>query len=304
MRSGEVYGSTKAKRVAIQKAPIANHRLFYIRELNDRHFDVSWHSHDEYQLFLVLRGNGTRFIGNTVKSFEAGDLTFLGPRIPHLWKSGENDPGQVTKSQSQGIVVYINAAQLESMAENEEFRQLAIMLDKVRQGMEIYGETQKRIVEKMLVLHRNHGLNSVIQLLEIFETLSMTREYHLLQEEVSSRNVKELDTNRINTVYNYAASHFRENITLKEMAGLVSMAPTSFSRFFKQKTSKSFSYFLIELRIKNACNQLINDETKTILNICFDCGFNTLSNFNRQFKLFTGLSPKEYRMRYFYPYKI
>jgi len=298
MKSGETSYRAKANRTAIQKAPIPNHRLFYTRELSDKHFDVSWHSHDEYQLFLVLQGKGTRFIGNTVKSFEAGDLTFLGPNIPHLWKSDESYFGQRSPGHSHGIVIYINPVMLESMAESEEFQQLAALLTRVRQGMEIYGETQMEEEAMMKLLQHNHGIPGVVQLLRIFETLAHSKEYHLLQEEISGRKAKELETDRINTVYNYVATHFRENITLEEMAGLVSMAPTSFSRFFKNKTSKSFTYFLTELRIKNACNQLINEEYKTILNICFDSGFNTLSNFNHQFKLFTGLNPKEYRRRY------
>jgi AraC-like DNA-binding protein/mannose-6-phosphate isomerase-like protein (cupin superfamily) len=284
-------GGGMLHRIVVQKAPIPEHRLFYCRELNDKHFDISWHLHEEYQLFLVLQGKGTRFVGNTVKSFEAGDLTFLGPNLPHLWKSEAGEP-------SHGIVVYLSPGIFEALAGHEELGLLGALFDKVRLGMEVYGKTREILVKQMQALVGKHGIMGFMQLLEILDTLSRSKEYHLMQEVERNYKAKELDSSRINAVYTYAAAHFRENITLEEMAALVNMAPTSFSRFFKNKTSKSFTYFLNEVRIKNACGQLIQEEAKTILNICFDSGFSTLSNFNRQFKLYTGMSPKEYRKRY------
>jgi AraC-like DNA-binding protein/mannose-6-phosphate isomerase-like protein (cupin superfamily) len=284
-------GARMLHRIVVQKAPIPEHRLFYCRELNDRHFDISWHSHAEYQLFLVLKGKGTRFVGNSVKSFEAGELTFLGPHLPHLWKSEVGEP-------SHGIVVYLSPGIFEALAGHEEMGVLSSLFDKVRLGMEVYGKTRDSLVSQIKELVGKHGIAGLMQLLEIFDTLGRSKEYHLMQEVEGNYKAKELDSSRINAVYTYAAAHFRENITLEDMAELVNMAPTSFSRFFKNKTSKSFTYFLNEVRIKNACGQLIQEEAKTILNICFDSGFSTLSNFNRQFKLYTGMSPKEYRKRY------
>lgn len=286
---------SKVKKTAVHKAPISNAKLFYTRELSDKHFDMSWHAHDEYQLFLVLKGKGTRFIGNTVKSFEEGDLTFLGPNIPHLWKSEESSDNVL----SHGVVIYINRVQLELLTENEEFSLLSTLLTKVKLGMEIYGKTREAIKELMLQLHGKHGIMSVVQLLTIFDTVAHSKEFRLLREEFTEHKAKEIETNRINTVYSYAAVNFRENITLEDMANLVNMTPTSFSRFFKTKTSKSFVYFLTELRIKNACKQLADEENKSIAQVCYDSGFNTLSNFNKQFRTFTGLSPKEYRDKLF-----
>jgi AraC-like DNA-binding protein len=290
---------TKANKTAIQKAPIENTKLFYTRELNDKHFDMTWHSHDEYQLFLVLKGKGTRFIGNTVKSFDEGDLTFLGPGIPHLWKIEEFNSDNVSDIFTHGIVVYINPIQLEVLSLNEEFQSLASLLEKVKLGMEIYGETRKLVKDQMQQLQGKHGMPSVIQLLNIFEVLSHSKEYHLLREEITEHKAKEVETDRINTVYNYAAVNFKESISLEDMANLVNMTPTSFSRFFKNKTSKSFIYFLTELRIKNACKLLAKNDNQSISDIGYDSGFNTLSNFNKQFKAFTGLSPKDYKEKLF-----
>src|SRR5690606_2327398 len=94
------------KKKAIQKTRIPEGNIFAIRELQDKHFDTTWHAHLEYQLFLVMEGTGTKFIGNTVKPFDKGDLTFLGPNIPHLWRSDESYFEQQSAKTSRGLVIY------------------------------------------------------------------------------------------------------------------------------------------------------------------------------------------------------
>ena len=110
--------------------------------------------------------------------------------------------------------------------------------------------------------------------------------------------LKESETRRINLVYNYAAQHFHGHIALKDAAALLNMTPTSFSRYFRMKTSKSFSDFITELRIRHACKLLSEDDNKTISQVSYECGFNTLSNFNRQFKWYMKITPKAYREKF------
>ncbi|SFB79251.1 AraC-type DNA-binding protein [Parapedobacter composti] len=286
------------KKKAIQKTRIPEGNIFAIRELQDKHFDTTWHAHLEYQLFLVMEGTGTKFIGNTVKPFDKGDLTFLGPNIPHLWRSDESYFEQQSAKTSRGLVIYFNGAALGQLMEKEEFTQLRTLLEKVRHGMEIYGKSAKETALLMHELLYLHGMERVIHLLRIFDLLAKSKEYHLLHDDVVFYQPKDMETNRINTVYNYAAQRFRHKITLEEVSTLLNMTPTSFSRYFTMKTSKSFSYFLTELRIRNACKLLSTDEAKNIAQICYESGFNTLSNFNKQFKTFIGMTPTEYRQKF------
>ena len=97
---------------------------------------------------------------------------------------------------------------------------------------------------------------------------------------------------------NYAAQHFQGRIELESVAALLNMTPTSFSRYFRMKTSKSFSDFIAELRIRHACKLLSEDDDKTISQVSYECGFNTLSNFNRQFKWYMKMTPKTYRGKF------
>jgi len=283
---------------AIQKSPFPDYKVFTSREIRDKHFDPTWHAHQEYQLFYVLKGTGTRFIGDTVKHFEKGDLTFLGPNIPHLWRNDEPYFEPQSNDHIHGLVIYFTAESLSSLIEKEELLLVKTLLERLKYGIEIYGETAQKIKRMMKKTIQKHGIESLIDFFKIMATLSNSKEYHLLHDQIYDYQLKDLETNRINLVVNYAAKHFRTKIELHEVASLLNMTPTSFSRYFTMKTSKSFSHFISEIRIRHACKQLTTEENKSIAQICYESGFNTLSNFNRQFRLRMGLTPKDYRNAY------
>ncbi|HEX5025212.1 MAG TPA: AraC family transcriptional regulator [Agriterribacter sp.] len=283
---------------AVQKSSIPASRIFVIKELKEKHFDATWHAHGEYQLFIVLKGTGTRFIGNTVTSFGEGDLTFLGPGMPHLWRSESIYFDKRNKQYSRGLVIYFNNEFMSDLLEKEEMQQVKMLFKKARRGIEYYGKTVIQVSAMMTQIITSHGAASLIQLMQILELLANTKEFHLLHNADYVYKLNDSATRRINIVYNYAAEHFHTNITLREAAGLLNMTPTSFSRYFKIKTSKSFSGFLSELRVKHACKLLMEDDSKTINQVSCECGFNTLSNFNRQFKWAIKMTPKMYRQKF------
>lgn len=285
-------------KTALQKSKIPESNMFLIRELGDKHFDPTWHAHTEYQLFLVLEGTGTKFIGNIVKPFDGGDLTFLGPNIPHLWRSEESYFDQHSEKCSFGLVIYFNGAILEQLIDKDELAPLKGLLEKVRRGMEIYGQSAHETARLMQDIVRLRGMERFVQFFKILQLLAQCKDYRLLHDDVVYHQPKEKETNRINVVYNYVVKHFKDKIFLEDVAALLNMTPTSFSRYFKMKTGKSFSYFLTELRVRNACKLLATAETKSITQICYASGFNTLSNFNKQFKTFMRLTPKEYRQQF------
>lgn len=286
------------KKLAIQKTKILESSIFFARELKEKHFDPTWHAHDEYQLFLVVNGTGTRFIGNTVKQFGSGDLTFLGPNMPHLWRSDEVYFDINTEEHCHGLVLYFHKNALNHFMDKEEMAQVKALFEKLAYGMEITGDTVQQVQQLMLDLVHMHGVESIIHFFKILDTLAQTKEYFLLHNQAYTYLLKEEETNRINLVYNYVARNFRSPILIEEPASLLNMTPSSFSRYFRMKTSKSFSNFVTEVRIRNACNLLSTAETKSIAQICYESGFNTLSNFNKQFKTVMGITPKEYRHKF------
>ena len=284
---------------ALQKTSIPDSKIFVAKALHEKHFDPVWHAHGEYQLFMVLKGNGTRFIGNTVKSFTEGDATFIAPGVPHLWRNDASYFSKGSKKRVEGMVIYFKSDFVNHMLDKEEMQQVKALFSKAKKVIEFHGGIIAQLGGMMKQLISSHGTESIILLFRIFHAMATTKEYMLLHNADYVYKLKESETRRINLVYNYVAQHFNKDISLQKAADLLNMTPTSFSRYFRIKTSKSFSEFVSEIRIRHACKLLSEDDDKTINQVGYACGFNALSNFNRQFKTFMKLTPKMYRQKYF-----
>lgn len=278
-----------------QKSRIPDHRTFVVKELIAPSFDTNWHFHPEYQLFLVVEGRGTRFVGDTMTPFREHDLVFTGPNLPHLWR---NDQQYFDKSQNlktHGIVVYFSADFIgEGLLEKEEFEGLKHLLQRSVRGLEVNEDTNRMIRPMMKRLLTLKGLESIIHLLKILQLMVVSKDCHPIVQAGYTNLNKASEEDRMSLVYDYVMEHFKEEIRLEDVATLTNMTVSSFSRYFKSRMNKSFSDFLSDVRISHAC-KLLHEETINISEVCYESGFNTLSNFNRQFKDRIGVSPMVYK---------
>ncbi len=285
-------------KTAVQKSPISTNQAFEIKFLKESHFDSNWHFHSEYQLFIVLKGTGTRFIGDHVKPFKEGDLVFTGPDLPHLWRSDHEYFEGNQQLWTEGLVIYFHDDFLgDQFLHKNEMYWIRQLFAKSKQGMEIIGETAEKIKSQMHDIIKLKDFDRVLALLSILNQLAHTHEYVLLSSEGYSNTLKEADTERMNKVHAYVMKNFRDRISLGDVAAIANMTPTSFSRYFKIHANKTFSDFLTEIRIGYSCKLLI-EKKMNISQTCFESGFQTLSNFNRQFKSVTKLNPLEYKKIY------
>ena len=278
-----------------QKSRIPDQRTFVVRELIAPSFDTNWHFHPEYQLFLVLEGRGTRFVGDTMKPFREYDLVFTGPNLPHLWR---NDKEYFDKSQplnTHGIVIYFSADFIgEGLLEKEEFEALKHLLQASVRGLEIMGDTNRLIRPMMKRLLSLKGLQSIIHLLKILQLMAVSKDCHPIVQAGYTNLNKASEEDRMSLVHDYVMDHFKEGIRLEDVSTLTNMTVSSFSRYFKSRMNKSFSDFLSDVRISHAC-KLLHEEAINISEVCYESGFNTLSNFNRQFKDRMGVTPSIYK---------
>jgi AraC-like DNA-binding protein len=285
-------------KVALHKSTIPLSQIFVIRQLDDKHFDPVWHAHSEYQLFVVLRGTGTRFIGDNIKAFGPGELTFTGPHLPHLWRSDDAYFEKGHKLNISGVVIYFNEQFLgDHIMEKEEMAVIRKLLHRSMRGLEFHGPKKTQVIKMMQELVHMQGVTSVMQLLAILDILSVTKDFHYISATSYEDTFDENETHRINTVYEYVLKNFRQKIIIKDLADLLHMTPTSFSRYFTMKNNKPFSKFIAEIRIKHACKLLIETDD-SVSRICYECGFNTLSNFNKQFKEIMFKKPYQYKKEF------
>jgi AraC-like DNA-binding protein len=285
-------------KAAIHKSSIPPSHIFVIRHLREKHFDPAWHAHSEYQLFVVQEGTGTRFIGDSIKAFRPGELIFTGPHLPHLWRSDESYFEKNNDLKTDGIVIYFNENFLgDHIMEKDEMVVLKKLFSKSMRGLYFYGPKRTQVITMMQDLTQMQGIQSVIQLLSILEILAGTKEYHYISSITYDDSFNQHETDRLNIVYEYVLKNFRQKILLEELADLLHMTPTSFSRYFTMKNNKPFSKFVAEIRIKHAC-KLLTETEDSIEEICYDCGFNTLSNFNKQFKEIMLQKPTQYKKEF------
>jgi AraC-like DNA-binding protein len=255
----------------------------------------NWHYHPEVELIHVMKGEGTLFAGDTSIRFSPGNLILIGSQLPHYWRFDD------AYTQDQPLPSLIELTQFcddfwgkefLSLPENQAIKKL---LNRAKRGMIVSEEIGllAKVVLHQLILAQ--GTERLIQLMQLLQILATDNEPNYISssnhfEFVSSEN------ERINAIYNYALNHFKKKIYLKDVAAIANLATNSFCRYFKSRTRKSFSVFIIELRVGYAC-KLLAEKRMSIKEICFESGFNSFTNFNKQFKLLKGMQPNEYRKR-------
>ena len=282
----------------LEKSIESLNQSFLVKKLQEPFFDPNWHFHPHYQLFTVIKGTGTRFIGDDIRHFEEGDTVFLGPNMPHLWRSDRNYFEKESQLQTEGIVVYFKEDFLgNDFFEKPEMFDIKSFLKNSERGLDLTGTLGTEMVNDLKELLGLTGFEGISKLLNILHKLSITNDYQYISSSNYTNTHKISETERMRIVHEYVLKHFKENINLSTVASLSNMTEAAFCRYFKSRTNKTFSDFVKEIRIGNAC-KILQDENKSISQTCYESGYNTVSNFNNQFKSLKGVSPLQYQKLY------
>lgn len=281
----------------LEYLPLEAEESFVVKYFDYRYYPTPWHFHPEYELVLVTESTGKRFIGDRVTEFKPGDLALIGPNLPHLYRNDAEYYKETSALRAKSIVVhFLENTFGDNFLKVAETKKLKMLFGKSERGLHIVGETNKKVTRQLFELLNLTGFARWLKLLEILHTLSESDEYEYISAHAINGK-SELESDRLNKVMEYVTNNFSEQIYLIQMANLVNMTESSFSRYFKQRTRKSFASFITEIRLNHACKLLI-EGNKSISEICFSCGFNNLSNFNRQFSKAYSLNPLMYRKQY------
>jgi AraC-like DNA-binding protein len=255
-----------------------------------------WHYHPECEITYINKGNGVLFIGDKVLKYRQNTLVIIGPNLPHEWRS---DSKENPDFHSQTFAVHFKknflGTDFYNMPEASAFN---LLLEQSARGIHIIDEKIKRIVKGDLMhLMDAKGLERISLLLSIFSNIVSCDKIELLSSLVFVNSIEEGQNHRINKVYKYVITHFKDQISLEEIAGEVHMTTTSFCRFFKQRTNKSFVQYVNDIRVGYACKLLL-EENYNISQIAFESGFENLSNFNKQFKKIKNITPRQFILNF------
>ncbi len=264
-------------------------------ERDDAFFKAPFHFHPEMELVYILESFGKRIIGDNIEPFGVGDMVFIGSNLPHLWMNDEIFYNGVPDLKAKAIVFYFNKNIFSpAFYEMKEAFRMNEFFQNAEKGMRIHGETKEMVAEKFKCLLQKKDFEKMVGLLEILHVLSLSKDISFITSDGYHAQLKHAETDRLCSVYRYVQDHFKENISLGTIANISNLTPQSFCRLFKKRTGKNFVEYLNEVRVAAACKYLL-DTDWSISEIAYNCGYKTVSNFNKLFKSITGTSPKIYR---------
>jgi len=265
---------------------------FLAYELAVPFFPFKWHYHPEYELTLIVKGSGKRMVGDSHMNFEAGDLVLIGPDMPHTWVSDD----QRKRNRSNAIVIQFSEHFIGSLIQPVELATISRLLADSTDGLSFSQQFTKKVREQVQALPSKTGVEKVTSLLTILDQLATQRKTRLASPYYTGVKGKE-NENRLNKVCRYLQRHANEKLTVSSVASLIHLSDSAFCKFFKRATGKTFSDYVNEVRIGFACQQL-SESDKSVAGIAYECGFESLTYFNRVFLRKKGVTPRQFRKDY------
>ena len=268
--------------------PIATDDLFIILDHINAKFEYPIHCHPEYEINVVMNIDGKRVVGDSEETFSKLDFVMVGPYIPHVWKSDEEENRVVTIQFSSELLNF-------PIMNKRLFTPIKKLLIDSRQGLQFYGPDAERIKDEIMELTRIQGFQTATMFLNILNSLAQAPRRKLVSNMYESENlIHESKSRRISKVCLHIEENISHKITLSDAAKMVNMSDSAFSHFFKKQTGISFITYINNLRVAKACDLLANTNLSAS-EICYDCGFNNKSNFIRLFSKRKNMTPIEYR---------
>jgi AraC-like DNA-binding protein len=267
---------------------------FVIKEFCQPRFTNTFHFHHGHELILIVRSSGKIYAGNKVMNYDEGEIYMFGPGLVHCFcnNSSSVDTGEI----AHAIIVQFTEDFIgKGFFDNLELRKIKELMQLSEYGIR-FNKISSAVNTLFFRFQANQPMKNLIILLQILDELSQrSREnVQLLTDDPRKIHYKDADSKKLESIFKYVLENYHNHVDSKSAASLACMNEAAFCRYFKKRTTKTFSQFVNEIRISHATRLLIGTENG-ISEICYTCGFDNISYFNRQFKIYQGKSPREYR---------
>lgn len=282
----------------LEHLPLEKLESFVTKFFDYAYYPTPWHYHPEYEIVLVTESTGKRFIGDHICDFGPANLAFIGPNIPHTYKNDEKYYKKNSALRAKSIVIHFTEASLgNDFLALPEANLIQKLFEKSKKGLDISGKTATLVSEKLYTLLKLKGMRRWLCLVDILVIMAESKELKPITN-MPHIGFNEKENNRLWNVFHWIMCNYEKPITLPQAAEIAQMNENAFSRFFSMRTRKTFSQLVQELRLQKAAKLLIENEDMSVTEICYDCGYNNISNFNRQFLAYYLTNPIKYRQAY------
>lgn len=275
---------------------ISEDRLIFIKRVDAPYLDTPFHFHDNCELVFIEDGYGNKLIGDNVSVFAKDDIILMGPNVPHIFTNDDSFYKGNKNLRSKATVIYFSPKLLDNLLPHHSLDPVYNLIKRASRGLEVVGKTRSIVCKELTNFTEKNELLQLSSFFSILNALTLTKEVKYITSQKFINTYSQQDSARISSVYQFLMQNFKRNIQLEEAAEIAHMAPTAFCRFFKQRTLKTFTRFMNELRIYHAC-ELLSNSDRAINDIFYECGYHNPTNFNKFFKEITGTTPLEYRKR-------
>lgn len=257
-------------------------------------FYNKWHFHPELELTHIVKGRGTRFVGDNIEFFQDGDLILVGSNLPHVWKN-QNKESELSVAR---VVQFLPNFMGEDILKLVEFKNIQKLLIKSSFGLKIEGEVKVLILGYLNKLFKTEDpLERIILIIKMLDCLGTSDETIPISKSLFLVELDKQNKDRLNRVIDYTITNFASKIMLEDVASISNMSVSNFCKFFKVRVKKTYVQYLTEVRIGMSCKMLIENQL-SINRIAYDSGFVNISNFNRAFKINKNMTPFSYRKLY------
>ena len=283
------------KNIIREITPLLEKDCFYIADRRKTEFTYPMHCHKEFELNFVINAPGVqRIVGDSAEIIGDYDLVLItSPDLEHVWEQHECKSCDVRE-----ITIQFSPQFMKTLLATNQFDRVTKMFDKAQNGLCFPMPAIMKVYSLLDGLPDTKGFYAVTRFLTLLYELSMfTDEARVLSSSSFARIEQHSDSRRVQKVQDFINRHYKEEIRLNQLADMVGMTEVSFSRFFKLRTGKTLQDYITDIRLGYALRMLV-DTTMSIAEICYESGFNNLSNFNRIFKKKKMVSPKDFRANY------
>ncbi|WP_316842468.1 AraC family transcriptional regulator [Pedobacter gandavensis] len=286
----------KAQLLKVSMAPAQS---FSVRQDVEPFVNNKWHYHQELELIYFNEGKGTQFIGDNIQSFNSGDIVLVGAHLPHYWRFEDAYFEGGSKSGTADVKVAHFSEDLwgDFFLNLPENKALKDVMEKSRRGVKITGKNKAQVAILLGRMLEAEGTERIILLMQALLEISKCVELETLASVGFQYDLEQVEKDRISDIYEYTYANFRNKICLEEIADVAKISPNSFCRYFKSRTRKTYSQFLTEIKVGQACKLLIEAHLN-LKQICYNSGFNNFASFHKCFKKVTGKSPLCYQREF------
>lgn len=260
-----------------------------------KYFPCPWHYHPEYEIVQVTRSWGRRMVGDNIGQFNEGDLVLMGPFLPHVWVNDAKYINNQVDGLAEAIVIHFKNDFLgKCFLTIPEMSSLKTLLKLSNRGLSIRGKAKEDINNIMREMVNMNGIQRLSKLFSIFDILSEQIEFDVLASPAYVEKIHNNESDRLNIIIQYVLKNFDEEISLPIAASMMNMGLTTFCNFFKANYRITFVEYVNSVRIGHACKMLL-EKDYTISEVAYKSGYNSIANFNRQFKKYKKLNPSEFK---------